>query len=69
MKTNPGYPDMNVARLGEEEAATLQNMGGKWKRPLDTKPDPGCAADWTALTGYPIPEWLLDAKFGMFKVS
>ncbi len=60
------YDDLVVAELGETEASRLAEIDGKWKRPLYSKPDPKYAADWAEITGYEIPEWLLDAKFGMY---
>lgn len=60
------YPDMNIAPLGNEETEALKALDGKWKRPLYTKPDPKYAKQWMAITNYSIPEWLLDAKFGMY---
>jgi len=60
------YPDMNTAALGEDETAKLKSSAGKWKRPLYTKPDVRYAKQWAEITSYKIPEWLLDAKFGMY---
>ncbi len=64
--TESAYPDMNTATLGEDETAMLKSIEGKWKRPLYTKPDARYSKQWAEITDYPIPEWLLDAKFGMY---
>ncbi|MCD6355052.1 MAG: alpha-L-fucosidase [Prolixibacteraceae bacterium] len=60
------YVDTNVAIIGKEERALLESMEGKWKRPLYNLPGEGFEKDWEEITSYPIPEWLLDAKFGMY---
>ncbi|VGO19352.1 alpha-L-fucosidase [Pontiella sulfatireligans] len=60
------YNDLVIAKLGQEEVAQLEAIAGKWKRPVYSKPDPKYAADWAEITGYQIPEWLIDAKFGMY---
>ena len=60
------YVDENIAQLGEEETAALQRIDGQWKRPLYAKPDPRYAPEWEKITSYAIPQWLLDAKFGMY---
>jgi alpha-L-fucosidase len=60
------YKDLNIAPLGMEEKKALQEIEGQWKRPLYSKADPKFKKDWEEITSYPIPEWLLDAKFGMY---
>ena len=65
MKENE-YVDLNIAPLGAEEAEVLKAIDGQWKRPLYTKPDPKYAKEWGRITSYKVPEWLLDAKFGMY---
>ncbi len=60
------YADMNLAPLGAEEAAALEAVEGQWHRPLYTVPDAQYTDDWAEITSYPVPEWLLNAKFGMY---
>jgi len=60
------YLDLNTAELGEEEAAYLNKIDGKWKRPVYSKPVSEYEKDWDEITSHEIPEWLLDAKFGMY---
>ncbi len=60
------YDDLLIAKLGPEEAAQLDAIDGQWKRPVYSNPDPKYAEDWSEITSYKIPEWLIDAKFGMY---
>ena len=60
------YVDSTHVLLGEEEDTLLESIRGKWKRPLYRTPDPQFAEDWAEIDGYEIPEWIKDAKFGMY---
>ncbi len=61
-----GYPDEFSCELGEDETAIMQTIEGKFKRPHFGVSDSKFAKDWKEISAYKIPEWLLDAKFGMY---
>lgn len=60
------YTDTNIAQLGEDELVALEGMEGQWMRPQYGISDPNYNPDWSVITSHDVPEWLLDAKFGMY---
>ena len=61
-----GYPDPQTCPLGPEETAKLKALEGKYVLPKFRKPNAAFADDWKKIASYGVPEWFLDAKFGMY---
>ena len=68
-KNKLGWPDPEIGKgaLDETEAAKYAEMKHLFKRPHFNKPTPQFAGQWEKLASYPIPEWMLDGKFGVYK--
>jgi alpha-L-fucosidase len=67
-KNKVGWPDPEVGKgaLDETEAAKYAEMKHLFKRPHFNQPTPEFADQWEKLASYPIPEWMLDGKFGVY---
>ena len=67
-KNKVGWPDPELGRgaLDAKEAAKYAEMKHLFKRPHFNKPTPEFATQWEKLASYPIPEWMLDGKFGVY---
>lgn len=60
------YIDTNTAVLGPEETAKLQKYEDKFKRPTFQRPIEEFKNEWKAIADNVIPEWIIDAKFGIY---
>lgn len=60
------YTDTNVTTLGEEENAKLQQYQGKYPRPQFQTAVPEYKEAWDKISNNKIPEWIIDAKFGIY---
>jgi alpha-L-fucosidase len=67
-KKKVGWADPEVGRgaLDEVEAAKYAEMKHLFKTPHFNKPTPKYEDQWKKLASYPIPEWMLDGKFGVY---
>jgi alpha-L-fucosidase len=59
-------PEIGKGALDEKEAARYAGMKHLFKRPHFNKPTDEYADQWAKLASYELPEWLLDAKFGVY---
>lgn len=60
------YTDTNVAQLGAKEAALLKKHEGKFTRPTYQTAVAEYKKDWDKIAENQIPEWIIDAKFGIY---
>ena len=60
------YTDTNVAKLGADESALLKKHEGKFTRPAYQVPVKEYRKDCDKIGQNPIPEWIIDAKFGIY---
>ncbi len=58
--------NLEIAKLSDEETEALEAIRGSWKRPLYENIDPKYQEEWDYIRSYEIPEWVLDAKFGVY---
>ena len=63
----PVSPDPEVGcQLDKEEASYVKSFEGKYKIPMFKSPGKGFEGDWSEIAANKIPEWMIDAKFGMY---
>jgi len=67
-KNKVGWPDPEIGKgaLDQQEAAKYAEMKHLFKRPHFNEPTPKFKEQWEKLASYPIPEWMLDGKFGVY---
>ena len=53
-------------KLDSAEAAYLKTFEGQYKIPRYKAPGKGFEDDWAEIASYEIPEWMIDAKFGLY---
>ena len=60
------YTDTNIAQLGKAETAVLTREAGNFVRPTFQKAIPEYRDAWNKIAEPKIPEWIIDAKFGIY---
>ncbi len=60
------YTDTNVATLGADETALLKKFEGQFDRPQYQTPVPQYREAWDKIAANKIPEWIINAKFGIY---
>lgn len=60
------YDDQERAALSSKESHRLQSLEGTFPRPQYQVADKKYAKEWQGLASHDIPEWLIDAKFGIY---
>jgi alpha-L-fucosidase len=63
-----GYPDPlgGTGALDAKESAALEGLAGTYRIPHFRNVPGDSAEQWAKIAAYPVPEWLLDAKLGVY---